>query len=284
MVSPENHLSPTSRRFCIDALNLAYWDSRVPSLRVPMTLMAQLLAQGHEARLYFDASARHRFPSELSIYEQLMQHPQHCIEVAAGRTADGLLLRDARATGASLITRDHFADHRRRYRKLIDDPTRRLSGWVEQGQLCVPGLMLEVLLPLTALEAWQALAPLLKPQTARPAQASKTSLPALLAAALLSIGLPRAQASPLVAPTLAPPTMEEVRFYTQPLVRARLRLPDSLRDFAVMQIAPTTDDPARFAVTLQFKAKAPFGGITQHTTDFLMKRSSSGKVWLVTMK
>lgn len=279
--APE-HLSV---RYCIDALNLAYWGGRQPSLRVPMALLTHLLASGHAARLYFDASARHRLAAEATLYEALMQHPAHCIEVIAGRSADTLLLRDARATGAILISRDHFADHRRRYRKLIDDPARRLGGWMEPQQLCIPGLGQPLPLPATAAEAWAALAAQLAP---RPVPVATKSRLAVVTALLLSLGLPQVQAvqaPPTAARAVtvrAPPSVDVVRYYTQPMIRARLRLPESLRDFVVTQIAPTADDPARFLVTLQFKAKAPFGGYTQHRACFHMKQASGSDSWVVT--
>ena len=85
----------------------------------------------------------------------------------------------------------------------------------------------------------------------------------------------------LRAPALAP-TTAEVTFYTRPLVKARLRLPDSLQDFAVTAVKPELDDPSRFEVQVRFKAKTPFGGITEHTAQFRMKRTASKNLWIVT--
>lgn len=84
----------------------------------------------------------------------------------------------------------------------------------------------------------------------------------------------------LAAP--APPSTEVVALYTRPLIKARLRLPDSLRDYTVQSITPTADDPARFAVQVRFKARTPFGAVTEHTAKFLMKVTASGKAWVVT--
>ena len=41
-------------------------------------------------------------------------------------------------------------------------------------------------------------------------------------------------------------------------------------------------DPARFAVEVRFRAKTPFGGITEHRARFQMKRASVAGVWIVT--
>ena len=153
--------SETQRLLLIDALNVAWWCGKPPSLRLPITLMTQLLQQGHGARLYFDASARYALSHEADLYAALMQHPSHCIEVPSGRSADGVLLREARASGASLVSRDHFRDHRRRYRKLIDDPSRVLAGWVAEDELLLPALTLKATLPASAATAWQRLLPLL---------------------------------------------------------------------------------------------------------------------------
>lgn len=161
MASLESAVVSGARRFLIDALNVAYWCGNPPSLRLPISLMTHLLQQGHGVRLYFDASARYALKHEAELYAQLMQHPRHCIEVPSGRSADGAMLREARASGACIVSRDHFRDHRRRYRKLIDDPARVLPGWVAEAQLLVPALALAADLPVSAQAASQALQPLL---------------------------------------------------------------------------------------------------------------------------
>lgn len=154
-------------RVLVDALNVAHWCGRHPELRLPLTLLAALQQQGITACLYFDASARHRFATDAATYAQLLLHPSHCIEVPAGRTADGALLRDARASGARIVSRDHFSDQRRRYRKLIDEPGRLLAGFVRDEVLHLPALDVLTPLPATAAEAWQQLQPLLNAAAAR---------------------------------------------------------------------------------------------------------------------
>lgn len=149
------------QRYLIDALNLAHWCGRPPSLRLPLALLTRLLASQQPAVLCFDASASHQLQAEAEVYTQLLHHPAHCIEVPTGRTADGVLLRQARAQAACIVSRDHFADHRRRYRKLIDTPGRVLPGWVKDDLLQVPGLVSDVPVAATALLAWQQLHPLL---------------------------------------------------------------------------------------------------------------------------
>lgn len=115
----------------------------MPTLRLPLALTAQLLADGHTALMIFDASTRHRLPAEeRAHYEQLLQETGCAIEAPSGRSADGLLLKQARATGASIVSRDHYAEHRRRYRKLIDDTDRLHAGWVRDGCVNVPSLAL----------------------------------------------------------------------------------------------------------------------------------------------
>jgi hypothetical protein len=113
-----------------------------------------------------------------------------------------------------------------------------------------------------------------------------------LAAGLIALAVVSAPVAPAL-PTAAhestpaanaavPPTAQEVRASTEALVRARLRLPESLRDFTVASIAALPEDPTRFAVHLTFKARTPFGAVTGHEARFLMKRSRSGRVWIVT--
>lgn len=153
----EAEVAATARVFLIDALNVAYWCGAPPSLRLPLALLHQLLADGHSAELIFDASARYPLAAERSIYQPLLQQRAHCIEVPSGRTADGVLLREARKRGACIISRDRFRDHRRRYRKLIDDDTRLLAGFVANDLLQVPALGLSAALATTAEAAWQLL-------------------------------------------------------------------------------------------------------------------------------
>ena len=102
--------------------------------------------------------------------------------------------------------------------------------------------------------------------------------------ALIALVLCTAMLVPARASTEAPvaPTVQEAITHTQPLVRARLRLPDSLADFTVTRIEAQRDDATRFDVQLRFKAKAPFGGVTAHEARFVMKRGSTGRFWVVT--
>jgi hypothetical protein len=107
-----------------------------------------LLARGDDARLVFDASARHRLPEdEGAHYEQLQQAPWF-VQVPSGQSADTVLLKTARDTGACIVTRDHYRDHRKRYRRIIDDPTRLIDGWIESDRLVVPAL--DIASPITS--------------------------------------------------------------------------------------------------------------------------------------
>ncbi len=166
MTRAEAAFLPQTSGFLIDALNVAYWCGNPPTLRVPLALTAQLLADGHRALMVFDASARHQLKHEHDPYAQLIQHHNHCIEAPSGRSADGVLLRLARLNGACIVSRDHYRDHRRRYRKLIDDPSRLMPGFVKDGQLVVPALALNAELPASAAAAWKSLQALFsdKPQ------------------------------------------------------------------------------------------------------------------------
>lgn len=146
-------------RVFIDALNLAHWRGRTPSLRVPLTLLAQLLADGREAVLYFDANARYRLGEEADLYQRLLAHSRYCVEVPSGKRADGFMLKAATACGGCVVSRDRYRDYRKKYRRLIDDPARLLEGGVKDDRLRVPGLSMDVALPDTAAEAWALLEP-----------------------------------------------------------------------------------------------------------------------------
>lgn len=102
----------------------------------------------------------------------------------------------------------------------------------------------------------------------------------------LHLAVPSLQARADVVPKLAvaeaPPTTEEVLMNTRPLIRARMRLPDSLQGLTVTRIEAAVDDPARFAVEVQFQGRTPFGLLTTHQARFHMKRSVNRSLWVVT--
>jgi hypothetical protein len=150
-------LAIVDRELVIDGLNVAYWCGSPPQLRLPLALLVALAQRGFRAVSVFDASAAHRFAADQTIHAQFRARWPQQVEVASGRQADVEILRLARDRGARIISRDHFADHRRRFRRLIDDPARRIEGWVEQGRLKLPALGLDELLPETAELAWRAL-------------------------------------------------------------------------------------------------------------------------------
>jgi hypothetical protein len=140
----------------VDALNVAYWCGDPPDLRLPLALMAHLLERGHPVLLYFDASAPYKLKDDdRLIYQQLVQHPRHVVQVPSGRRADGVMLQHARSTGACIVSRDRFRDYRRRFRKLIDDPARLFGGAVAENVLHVPALGVEARLPGSSREAWE---------------------------------------------------------------------------------------------------------------------------------
>lgn len=150
---------PGPPRVFIDGLNLAHWRGQQPSLRVPLTLLAQLLDDRREVVLYFDANTRHRLGVEAGLYLQLLEHSGFCVEVPSGKRADGLMLRAATACGGCVVSRDKYRDYRKKFRRLIDDPARLLAGGVREDRLRVPGLSVDVALPATAEEAWSRIRP-----------------------------------------------------------------------------------------------------------------------------
>ncbi len=81
----------------------------------------------------------------------------------------------------------------------------------------------------------------------------------------------------------APPSATTAEYYTRPLVRARLRIPGSLRDYTVAAITPSAEDPTRFDVLVKFAARTPFGATTAHEARFQMKEGLGGS-WIVTAK
>ena len=140
MCAAEDLEASDQRVFIIDGLNLAYWCGSPPALRIPLSLLASLLEAGHAARAIFDASARYQLRAELGCYEQLLNCSQLAIEVPSGQPADRELIKQARACGGAIISRDKFRDHRKKFRKLIDDPERLLSGRVFNELLELPAL------------------------------------------------------------------------------------------------------------------------------------------------
>lgn len=108
----------------------------------------------------------------------------------------------------------------------------------------------------------------------------------LLAAALLWSPFPGLRAEPLPSVAQAvegAPAVTVVDYYTRPLVRARLRVPDSLSDYRVESILPSPDDPQRYDIEVSFRARTPFGGTTAHRAQFRMRRAEGGG-WIVTAR
>lgn len=142
----------------IDALNVAYWCGRPAQLRLPLVLANALRERGHAVLLCFDASTPYKVAEqERMIYERLLQPSPLVLPVPSGTPADRVMLRHARAHGACIVSRDKFADHRKRYRKLVDDPARLLSGFVFADALQIPGLGLHAPLLPSAVQALERL-------------------------------------------------------------------------------------------------------------------------------
>lgn len=152
---------PAAPLLLIDGLNVAYWCGDPPTLRLPLALMSGLLERGFPARLYFDASAAYRLQDDAAIYAQLVQHELQAVQVPSGRRADGEMLKHARAQGGCIVSRDRFRDYRSRYRRLIDDPSRVLEGYVEADRIRVPALAVSTPLPASAWQAWETVERLL---------------------------------------------------------------------------------------------------------------------------
>ena len=73
-----------------------------------------------------------------------------------------------------------------------------------------------------------------------------------------------------------------IQRWTRPLLRARLRLPDSLRDVVVTQVEPDAQDPQRFLVRIAFQAQTPFGAVTPHEAWFYFRPATQRGDWVVT--
>jgi hypothetical protein len=129
----------------VPLLNVAYWRGTPPSLQLPLAMAAGLFGSARTARMIFDASTPFRLPEgERDTYRQLLAQPELAVEVASRVPADRQLLRLARASGAVIVSRDRFREHRARYRRLIDDPARVLAGHVSANTLLLPGLALTI--------------------------------------------------------------------------------------------------------------------------------------------
>lgn len=104
--------------------------------------------------LYFDASTPYQLAeSEVALYRTMIAIDNRLIQVPSGESADAAMLRQARATGACIISRDRFRDWRRQYRGIVGHPARLLSGGVESDRVRIAGLDDSV--PLLSLEACQ---------------------------------------------------------------------------------------------------------------------------------
>lgn len=139
----------------VDALNLAYWAGRRPTLRVALSVATALRARGDQAVLFLDATLRHHYSHEAAVAAALDAGGEGIVVAPTGVPADRLLLRDARDRGGVIVSRDRFRDHRQRFRRLVDDPARRVEGFVADDRVRVPALAIDVPLPVTADAAWR---------------------------------------------------------------------------------------------------------------------------------
>jgi hypothetical protein len=140
---------PANAPLLIDGLNVAYWGGPPPTLRLPFALFHALRQRGDSVLLVFDASTAHRCPAEeVEAYQQALAKLPDVVQVPSGQSADRWLLRRATQTGGRIISRDHFGDHRRRHRRLIDDPARRVEGFVQGEILHLPALEVVVRAPV----------------------------------------------------------------------------------------------------------------------------------------
>jgi L-alanine-DL-glutamate epimerase-like enolase superfamily enzyme len=125
----------------IDAMNLAYWCGAPPSLRIALSVAAALRARGQTLRLFFDANAAYVFPEqERALYAGLLAQCDFVTQAPSGSDADPLLLRYARDCNGVIISRDHYKDHRKRFRRLIKAPERRVQGFVQEDVVTIEAL------------------------------------------------------------------------------------------------------------------------------------------------
>lgn len=158
MANPVDSRPADAPTILVDALNVAFWCGSPASLRLPIALLYALLAKQQPAQLYFDASTPYQLdPEELEIYVALLAQVAWSYQAPSGTSADSILLQHARRHNACIVSRDRFRDHRKRYRKLINEPGRVVSGWVEQDVLQVPDLSCAAPLAATTRAAWQLL-------------------------------------------------------------------------------------------------------------------------------
>jgi hypothetical protein len=95
-----------------------------------------------------------------------------------------------------------------------------------------------------------------------------------------AVALPQ---TPSADPTLPePPSAAVILRWTRPLLRARLRLPDSLQSVVVGSVQRDARDPQRFLVLVRFAAQTPFGAITPHQAWFYFRPAARSGDWVVT--
>lgn len=98
----------------IDGSNVLYWADDVPALHSVRLVIEQLVSEGFEPVLWFDAnvgylvSGRYMNPAKLS---KALRFPAKRISVAPkGTPADPLLISDAERLSARIVTNDRFRD------------------------------------------------------------------------------------------------------------------------------------------------------------------------------
>lgn len=156
MEQPSNTPSRAAAPFVVDALNVAYWCGSPPTLRLPLALATGLRRAGYQVQLVFDASTSHQLAEhEWDVYRALLMLADVAVQVPSGTSADRHLLTLAKASGARVISRDRFRQHRRKFRSIVGPPDRRVDGVVSGDCIHLPAIDCRMPLPGDVDAAWR---------------------------------------------------------------------------------------------------------------------------------
>jgi hypothetical protein len=110
---------PHRSAMLVDGLNTMFSNDLNVHLETLVTVVLDIVQNGYSPIVVFDAStpwkiARHQGPSQVRAYKTLLTYRDHFTQVN-GIEADEIILREAEARNAPIVSNDHFRDRAPRF-------------------------------------------------------------------------------------------------------------------------------------------------------------------------
>lgn len=133
---------PAANWVVIDGSNVMHWFDETPSLNTVSAVATQLISQGYQPIVWFDANVGYKVGSRYMGERALAQHlpvSARAIRVAPkGNPADPLLLTEAVRLRARVVSNDKFRDWTEAFPQLADE------AFLIRAKVNAKGLTMEI--------------------------------------------------------------------------------------------------------------------------------------------